>query len=300
VESSTHRLSRLYPAIAASLASLGALGWLVMGSVDPAQGYTNGPPSPALLCALAGEGQFDELKGTLAPYEGTTVTMGTPVTFSGDSPSPVTFAVASSPALLSHPDIDGGPGSAEPTSSRPPPTYAYTFTSTKATATPRVVYWDASFSNADIAECSGQPLRIYTTPVQVLTVVPVLSSRPSSAPPPSPAPPRPLTAVPPVQVSVSGLKMLHRARPTVTYRVHCTARCSGETYYQVLVVRRHGKAVRAPKLDRGPKAVSIAPAAGGYEQFTYIYRGSSVRMLRAIVRSGGKLELRVTVQVAGV
>jgi hypothetical protein len=280
---------RLYTVIAASLVVLGALGWLV----DRAQGYTASAP-PWALCASASDAHLAALEATLAPSGGTTVTVGTPVTLSGNSSSPVMFAVASSPALLSNPDIDGGPGSAVPISSGPSPTYSYTFTSTRATATPGTVYWDASFSDANIVECAGQPPSVYTTPAHALTVLPAPTPTPSSTPP-APQPPVP----PPLQVSIGTSNEFRLTHPTVTYLVHCTANCSGETYYQVLVVRGRGKAVRAPKLDLGPESVSIATAVGGDEQFTRNYSGRSLRMLRAIARTGGILELRITVRVTG-
>jgi len=89
----------------------------------------------------------------------------------------VTFAIASSPALLSSPDIDSGLGTAQPESlsSGPPLSYTYTFTSTKATATPGTIYWDASFSNTTLAECSGQSPATYTTPARTLTVLPPIT-----------------------------------------------------------------------------------------------------------------------------
>jgi hypothetical protein len=263
-----------------------------MGSVDPAQGYT-ATPSPAITCALASEGRLHALERTLAPSEGTTVTAGTPLTFSGNASAPVTFAVASSPALLSNPDIDGGPGSAVPVSSGSSLTYTYMFTSTKATATPGTVYWDAYFSNANLAECAGQPPRIYTTPARTLTVLPAPVSPPTTPPMP-PLPTGPL----PLQVGISVTSSFHLVHPTVTYRIQCTASCSGETYYQVLIVRGHRKPVRASKLDLGPEPVSIA-TAGGDEQFTYVYSGNSLRMLRTIARTDGILELRITVKVTG-
>ncbi len=293
MESSSRGLVRLYTAIAASLVALGALGLLVMGSVSPAQGYV--PSPPYLNCYNDSQGALGRLEASLTPANGTSVQAGAPVTFSGNASTPVTFAVASSPALLSNPDIDGGPGSAVPISSGPSPTYTYMFTSTKATATPGTVYWDASFSSANLVECAGQPPNIYTTAARALTVLPAPVSPPATPPtPPPPAEP------PPLQVGISvTTSSFHLAHPTVTYRINCTASCSGETYYQALVVRRHRKAVLAPKLDLGREPVSVTTAAGGDEQFTYVYSGSLLRMLRTIARTGDILELRITVKVAG-
>lgn len=110
-----------------------------------------------------------------APADGATVVVGSPVTFSAESGLnwPLTFEVASSPALLPSPDVDGGPGSVAPG------TAIYTFASTKVTATPRTVYWAASFTRA-LNGCTGPPVT-YTTPARALIVLPA-----TSAPTPTP------------------------------------------------------------------------------------------------------------------
>lgn len=110
--------------------------------------------------------------------------VGDPVTFSGSSGSPVAFAVASSPALLSSPDIDSGLGYGQPEPMSSGRDDMYTFASTKATVTARTVYWDASFSNANIPECAGSPASTYTTKARALTVL----APPSSPPTPTPTP----------------------------------------------------------------------------------------------------------------
>ncbi len=126
---------------------------------------------------------LESLEYSLSPSNESTVPVGVPVTFSGSSGLPVTFAVASSPALLSSPDIDSGLGSGQPEPMSSGHEDAYTFTSTKATATARTVYWDASFSTANISECAGMSASTYTTKVRTLTVL----APPSSTPMPSPA-----------------------------------------------------------------------------------------------------------------
>jgi hypothetical protein len=97
----------------------------------------------------------------LEPANGATVTAGTPVTFSGESNQALTFNVASSPALLSNPDIDSGTGSQSGS--------FYKFTSTKATATPRTIYWTASFTFTP-KDCESPST--FTTPVYTLIVAP--------------------------------------------------------------------------------------------------------------------------------
>ncbi len=97
----------------------------------------------------------------LEPANGATVPAGTPVTFSGESNQALTFSVASSQALLSSPDIDSGMGSQSGAFNE--------FTSTKATATPRTIYWAASFTF--IPEDCETP-STFTTPVRTLVVTP--------------------------------------------------------------------------------------------------------------------------------
>jgi hypothetical protein len=155
------------------LVALSAVGWAALVSGGSASGSTANPSSWS-ICTSASQAALSALEANLSPSNGATVQAGTPVTFSGSSEAPVTFAIASSAALLSSPDIDSGfeTTQAELFSSGPPPSYTYTFTSTKATATPATDYWDASFSDATLAECAGQSPTIYTTPVRTLTVLP--------------------------------------------------------------------------------------------------------------------------------
>lgn len=99
----------------------------------------------------------------VSPLNGATVPAGTTVRFSGESNYPLTFSVASSPALLSSPDIDSGLGSLGTGTS------LYTFPSIKAAATPRTIYWEAS-STFTPGDCEGPST--FTTPVYTLTVLP--------------------------------------------------------------------------------------------------------------------------------
>jgi hypothetical protein len=284
-----HRRGFAVVALGASVAALGVLGWIVLGSDNPAQAYTVGPPSPAAICSTASEADLSALEQRLQPSDETTLQAGAPVTFSGYSAAPLMFAVASSPALLSSPNVDSGTGSAQPQASGSP---LYIFTSTKATATPGTIYWNASFSDATLAECAGLPPTTYTTPTRTLSVLPA----PASPPPTPSSTPPPITPAP-VSVSIGALSSFHLTHPTVKYSVHCTMSCSGDTDYALLVVPRHGRAVRAPKLGLGPEPVSIAAAAGGDELFTHHYRGSSLHMLTNALRAGDKVELQISVKV---
>ena len=149
------------------LVALGTLGLVVVGPVGSAQGYTAGPPAPWAICSAEQHSNEIVEQGAklLSPASGATVVAGTVVTFSAESgfESPMTFMVASSQALLSSPDIDSGPGVSQPLSQ-------YTFTSTKAAATPRTIYWTASFTRT-LKVCEEPPVT-FTLPPRSLTVLP--------------------------------------------------------------------------------------------------------------------------------
>jgi hypothetical protein len=150
------------------------VGWLV------ALGVSACVLALAVIPAQADEAKFQPSAGCSAeiesnellaahisgyPANGATVSVGTPVMLSGESSArALTFSVASSPALLSSPDIDSGAGSLALGTS------LYAFTSTKATATSRTVYWAASFTVTPMY-CDEGP-RTFTTPARTITVVP--------------------------------------------------------------------------------------------------------------------------------
>jgi hypothetical protein len=147
------------------LLALGTLCDAIPLPVSSALALTEGS-SPWAECA--NEKMSADLIGRyttlLAPPEAANVPAGTPVTFSAESgraSTPLTFRVASSPTLLSNPDIASGPGM------RQAETATYTFTSTVASAVPRMVYWAASFT-LNLKGCES-PFT-YTTPAHVLTV----------------------------------------------------------------------------------------------------------------------------------
>jgi hypothetical protein len=189
--------------------------------------------------------------------------------------------LASSPALLSSPNVDSGPGSLQPG------TYTYTFTSTKAAASPGTIYWAASFARV-LPDCEGR-LFTYTTPPRTLTVLTPLLP---------PAPMSPALVSQPVQLSITPASF-RIGRPTVSYRINCSASCSGETYFQAWLVRPHRKAIRASELDLGPASVSITAPSGGHEQFTHHYSGGPLRRLKRILHEHGAVELRLSAEVSG-
>jgi hypothetical protein len=267
------------------LAVISAATVVVMGAVAAlsAQAYT------------AEIDEFDECFGearaalrvveqSLSPENASTVTVGTPVTFSSDSSQPLSFAIASSPALLATPDVDSGPGSLSPS------TQLYGFTSTKASASAGTVYWRASFSTADMPHCAHY-VSTEETAVRTLTVVPPAQTSPMS---PAPISTPDLTPPVPVWVSISS-KRFHLEHPTVTYRIKCSERCTGKVEYE-LVKQRHYKAVQIHCPDLGPITFSINAPSGGEKQFNFRFTGSALRLLRRLVHNGDSmaLELRVS------
>lgn len=129
-----------------------------------AQAFTEGFPLQ-LMCSNStiSEETIAKYMALPAPSNGASVQGGTPVTFSGESKFPLTFSVASSPGLLSSPDIDSGLGSPQPG------TELQTFTSTSATATARTIYWAASFT---VTPEGCEHPATFATPAHTLTVVP--------------------------------------------------------------------------------------------------------------------------------
>ncbi len=277
------RFPRAVSAIAVGVSAfvLGSVGL----SAGSAYGYVY--KAPYLSCFDETYADMATLRASLVPAEGAAVPVGAPVTFTGNAGATVTFAVASSPALLATPDIDSGLGSA-----RPAPGEGYSFTSTKTSDKPGTVYWDASFSTAGFKECEGQTPKIETTQPRALTVL-----APAVPAVLSPTLPPPVVQVSPIQVSIGLLGNFHLSRPTLFYRVRCSARCSGDTSYEVYVVRRHNRAVHVSRLDLNSYPVSIVSEAGGEQQITDDYAGRSLRMLERIIHAGDAVELRISVKV---
>jgi hypothetical protein len=130
------------------------------------RGFTTlSPPAPSppwAICIgaeVAAQSAAQAIR--LEPANSATVPAGTPVTFSGESNQALTFSVASSQALLSSPDIDSGVGLQSGA--------FYKWTSAKATATPRTIYWTVAFTFTP--EDCERPTT-FTTPVHTLVVTP--------------------------------------------------------------------------------------------------------------------------------
>lgn len=153
------------------LVALSALGWMMV-AVGTAKAYT-AEVSPWVICSAEKQSNqvVEEHAKLLSPANPALIRVGTPVTFLGESgvSSPMTFAVASSPTLLASPDIESGAGSLL----APQYKTEYGFTSTKATATPRTIYWTASFTRT-LKDCEEPPVS-FTLPTRTLIVEPSLA-----------------------------------------------------------------------------------------------------------------------------
>jgi hypothetical protein len=192
------------------LVALGAAICAIGVATAPARALTYGESCGE---AEGSEAVSAELTPLPSPANGATVLVGTPVAFSGESGQALTFNVASSPALLSNPDIDSGPGSLQAGTS------LYTFTSTRATATARTIYWDASFTFTP--EYCEKP-SIFKTVVHTLTVV--------SPPPKEEAPAKKTQEEPAVaSVSLDGASVKMQSARRVAIKLTCTGTgaCSG-------------------------------------------------------------------------
>jgi hypothetical protein len=266
--------------------TVGAFGTLAcLASVAaPASGYTP-PELPWANCSGAEGAARTLIEVRALPEEGATVVAGTQVTFSAPSAAPVTFSVASSPALLASPNIDQG--LAQPLPSEGGTTRMQVFTSSKAASTPGTVYWQASFSAAALPVCAGVSSGLVTIPPRTLTV--------------EPAPPPPtLAASPPEPAFSATISSAPEGRPQVSFDVHCSTSCVGSAAYVVTAFHHHRKS-RERALDFGPWKVAIASSSGGVQQFTHRYAGASLRKLKHLIHDGDALEVHIasTVTDAG-
>jgi hypothetical protein len=180
----------------------------------------------------------------LIPADGISASQGTQIGFSGGSSVPVTFAVASSPILLSTPDVDAGPGVQQMS---PSGGLAYTFTSSKAAATAGTVYWTASISNVGLPDCSGAEPTTYTTKVRTMTIMaPLPVTMGTTTPPPVPS-----------LVSVLATSL----RVSAVDAVAIELACGGET---LCAGRLRLRVKQVTKKRRGRKIHTITIAAGTF------------------------------------
>lgn len=279
--------------------AVGATGALLLVAVSLAlprstHAFTYGFP-PELTCGLDVHGNEIVVNGTLAPQDAASVQTGSSVTFSGESSSPLTFAVASSPSLLSTPDIDTGPGVAQPpsaTTAKP----TYTFTSSAAASVPRTVYWTASFLESGIPSCASLSSPPSNSVISTVHTLMVLTAPITQAPVPAPVPvPVPV----PLHVGIRAPNTIRPSRGTVSYSIYCATSCTGETSYQAFAARRHRRAVRVPSLDLGDTSVSIGNPGGGTQQLVHRYNGRSLRTLKALLREHDTVTLHIIFKAAG-
>jgi hypothetical protein len=267
--------------------TVGAFGTLacLASVVAPASGYVP-PELPWANCSGDIAAHETVLEVRALPEEGAKVVAGTPVTFSVPSPTPVTFAVASSPALLASPNIDQGLGQPLPSENEE---HMQVFTSLKASSTPGTVYWQVSFSAAEVEGCAGGESSRVTIPPRTLTVE-------SAPPPPPPAP----AAPPPEPAFSATISSVPIGRPQVAFEVHCSTSCVGTAAYVVTAFHDHRKS-RERALDFGPWKVAIASSPGGVQRFTHRYAGASLRKLKHLIHDSDALEVHIasTVTDAG-
>jgi hypothetical protein len=208
-------MRRLSTSSIASFAALSALGCAMTVPAVSTQAYT---VKPGEGCGLAMEALEAATERGLAPSNGEEVPASMPLTLSAPSTGQsLIFSIASSPALLSTPDIDSGLGSLRPGASE------YTFSSTKATATPRTIYWDTSFTVTP-EDCEGP--RTFTTHVRSLVVVSSPASEEQAAADGQHGAETSATGV----VSPDGLTIDVRSNREAAIRLACTgaATCSGK------------------------------------------------------------------------
>lgn len=259
---------------------------LVAVLASPAKGYVP-PELPWANCSGNIGAYKTVLEADALPQDRATVTAGDPVTFSApsdflSSQLPLTFAVASSPALLANPDIDQGPGQPSPSE------HMQVFTSLKATATAGTVYWQVSFEAAEVPECGGVESGLVSIPPRTLVVEP--APVPATQTQAAPQPPTPVAADFSAAVSPPSVSTHH---PTVAFQVRCTATCAGTVNCIAIAIRSHRK-IQVPVLSLQPHHVSIPGSTGGMESFSHRYAGAALRELERFLKDHDALSFRVS------
>jgi hypothetical protein len=260
-----------------------------------ASGYSFETP-PWVVCSGAASANLTGLEYPFTHTAPTAVTVGMPVTLTVTSSVPVQFSFASTAALLSSPDIDGGAGSDQTPAAQG--AHTYSFTSTKATATAGRVYYQGSFSDAGIPQCAGQTPTILKTAVHTLTVAPPV---PPSAPAAGSEVPAASTSTPGGPVFSVGLNAplsVRLRRSGFSFLVSCSRACSGSSQVTVLLVRPHGPAKHLTRFQPTATRVEINGQDGGGERITERLNSRLVAQLRSLVHSTAKLELELVASVA--
>lgn len=100
-----------------------------------------------------------------------------------------------------------------------------------------------------------------------------------------------------LQLSIQGPGEVTFARPTLNYRLICTASCRGTLRLQVWLVPRRQAPHGEPQLGFGPQAISIGALNGGSATIAYSYRGRALDTLKHALADGDAVEFRVTAAV---
>jgi hypothetical protein len=162
-------------AICAAVLAVALAAW---GTAARADAYVVETP-PWLPCFLDGQAEKASLEASLSPANGATAQVGQAIEFSGHSNAPLSFAIASSAAQLSSPDIASGSGAGNPSETDGGSTCK--FSSPATTQSVRTIYWQVSFQEPVRLECPT-PGTI-TSAARSLMVV----AAPTSAATPAPA-----------------------------------------------------------------------------------------------------------------
>jgi hypothetical protein len=235
-----------------------SLGWLLalgtpaflVSAVAHADVYTP-PEVPWSNCSGDIGANITVIEARELPEAGASVMAGSQVTFSTPSVAPVTFSVASSPAQLASPNIDQGLAQPLPSDG----IHMQGFTSSKAASTPGTVYWQASFSAAEVPGCAGVLSGLITSPVRRLTVSPLPS------PPVTPIIPTTATQPPPAataNVSLDGstITVQGGGEPPVKLTCTGTGTCAGKLTLKGKSTSKKGKKTTTKKI--GTTAFSVA------------------------------------------
>jgi len=269
---------------------------LATPAVTRAEGSSQNCEAEKLLYELAAY----EIGQHAHPANGTKVAQGSTVTLEAESQWQLHFSLASSETLLSNPDIDQGYGQAQPGEQ----TNRYTFSSTKATAQPGTVYWDASF-RVKLYSCGGEERTFATTVMQQkANTFTVVASAVEPAPLPAPEPPPPSqgtkegpasswSARSTARLALTSARRLSRRFGAIPFIVQCTASCAGVAQADGFLLKPHRKLpLRA--LRCVAQRFRFAAAAGGSKRMICRLRARAVAVVRRLLRHRKRIELELS------
>lgn len=144
------------------------------------------------------------------------------------------------------------------------------FVSSKAASKPGTVYWQASFSPAELPGCAELLSGLEKAPPRTLKVVaPILRAAVTTA---------------------------HAGVRQITFDVRCNTICAGTASYVVSATNVDKVGVERA-LGFGPRKIRITRVAGGVQQVTHRYGAASLRKLTQLVRDGNVLEAHIALRV---